>query len=245
MDTVNIMDDARDPTVLFIFTDGSFVDFSSSGAAMATLYTGSNLDKLPIVGNCIRLSELYSSTAAELYAMVLGLSLAQSYIKSNNKIKRIYLLSDSKVAVTAFREWIYNWKYNAGMYLGYKNKEMMNAQLYTEALTLIDDIGYPIFFYHIKGHSYSDGSRLSVYTVLNKFNYLNNCNYDESCLETINYFSKCNHEVDTMPDNGYNHELAITPIRFKPDNESMYETLGKYEQLQGGTLHGFDEEIWN
>ena len=245
MCTVNIMDDTNDNDVLFIFTDGSYNNCKNIGAAMAALYIGGDILKTqsPILENCIRLKNLTSSTEAELYAIMLGLDLLAEYLKSNSNIKRIYLLSDNIIAINGLRDWIFNWSYDNDGYSG--NNKIANSRLYTEIVMSINRLNYSILFHHIKGHSYNKYFKQSDYkNILDKFNFHNNYDYDNRYLNVVASFSKCNHIVDTMQDNKYNHKSAITPIHFEPANESMYDALTEYEQLQGGSLHGFDEEIW-
>ena len=244
MVTVNIMNDTYESDVLFIFTDGSYHHYNHIGAAMAALYTGDIIkDSVPVMKNCIRLSNLSSSNEAELYAIIVGLDLLGRYVRTYKNVKRVYLLSDNICAIDGLRDWIYRWIYNknGGGYNG-----ITNSSLYTEIIMIMNEIGYPISFNHIKGHSYKKhAKRNSDYRdTLNKFNYNNGYNFGYQYLGEVAAFSKCNHIVDTMPDVGYRHKCAINPIHFKPKNESVYETLAEYEQLQGGHLHGFDEEIW-
>ena len=105
----------------------------------------------------ISMVKLFNTTNNEsaLYAIYLGILQAVKFRSMMpNKIKQIYLFSDSKISLIGIREWIYKWVNNVkdGLMLSSSGKPVANQAIILRCIQLMLENDLEVVLSHTDGH---------------------------------------------------------------------------------------------
>lgn len=199
------------------------------------------INESKILAEDFRIISKGTSVKGEINAVKQGIFLAYYvYAKNKYKFKTINLFSDSQLSIYGIRDRILNWDCKDGKLYGYSKDPIMYFEDFLEMINFIVDKDFKINFYHQKGHVNMSNTGSVQYAT--KTFEASNCMRRQIPYDFVRYISSWNDYVDKKSRSIlYKFDVVqnkvIQPIRFVPNNE-YFNTLQKYEQIQGGKLNG-------
>jgi ribonuclease HI len=179
---------------LYIFSDASMTkdprNNVSIGCAGAIAVDASDYSK--IIKKSREVLYKYTNNMSELYGIKLALKIALEYRNSYDKIS---IISDSRLCVETFKEWIYSWMNNITPELeliSSSGQPVMNQHIILDIIMFIVSNNLKVSIYHIKGHvkQYKESDMIKAY---NTFVSINGIDISE---ELLNVFVHYNNMVD-------------------------------------------------
>ena len=193
--------DVFNENTLVIFTDASIVKSADGyNGCSGSVAFFENDDGT--ISEDISLVKLLDTTnnESEAYAIYLGLLQAINFRnKRPDKIKNIYLFSDSKISLIGIREWIYKWVENVhgNVMMSSSGKPVANQGILLKCIQLILENDLEVVLSHTDGHV-KFSVRKELYESLQNFRRMNHMVNSFINMDLYEMIARCNDIVDNV-----------------------------------------------
>ena len=196
-----VISDVFNKDTLCVFTDASIVTIPGGYNGCSGSVAFIENDDSSIIED-ISMVKLLNTTnnESEIYAIYLGILQAVKFRSMMpNKIKQIYLFSDSKISLIGIREWIYKWVNNVkdGLMLSSSGKPVANQAIILRCIQLILENDLEVVLSHTDGHV-NFSVKKELYNSVLSFRRMNHMTNSFINLTLYEMIARCNDIVDNV-----------------------------------------------